>query len=206
MSSEGLLFWKHDWYSVMEAQKAGARKKIERMSASDLVAHQSLDELAASIATEFSMAPPVLDVENIDVWQREVEIEHRSQFGYIDELRRSMTRKGTAIDVRVPFNGEEEMFQVRPTSYNTNPPRGRISRGYIEFTITGTSLSAEIVKSEIERRIADINQYLDFQRSSVGNFSAEIQKVAYDALQARASKLNADRNLIEDLGYRIRKD
>lgn len=205
MRSDDFLFSEIDWHSVVEVQKANVRQKVEGLSASDF-ASRSVDQWTALIAEEFSLIPPTIDIAKTDVRQRETAIESRRELGWDDEPYRRATRKGTAIDVRIPFSGDANMFRVRPAKFDTNPPRARVTRGYIEFTISGTLLSAVAVKAEIQSRTNDILEYLEFQKSSIGNFPAQIHKVAHEALQNRLNKLNADSDLISNLGYAVRHD
>ena len=194
------LFWKYDWFAVVEAQKAAARKDAGNMSKGDL-ARQSLEELLAGLCEKYSLEVPALDLHNITVKQRETEIDVSH-----DRMRYFSTGgphyvKGVAIDVRVPFVGDPGMFNIKPTTWTTSLPRGRIEGNSVRFTISGTDLSPEKVKSEIDHRISEIQQWLGFQEKSVGNFQSELAQITKQALEARKRKLDADSDLIAGLGY-----
>lgn len=195
------LFWKYDWFAVVEAQKAAARKEAENMSKADF-ARLSLEELWVALCEKYSLEVPALDFDNITVNQRETEIDVSH-----DRMRYFSTGgphyvKGTAIDVRVPFVGDPGMFNIKPTTWTTSLPRGRIEGNSVRFTISGTDLSPEKVKSEIDHRISEIQQWLGFQEKSVGNFPNELTQIAKQALEARKKKLDDDAELIAGLGYR----
>ena len=195
------LFWKYDWFAVVEAQKAAARKDAENMSKADF-ARQSLEELRVGLCEKYSLEVPALDVDNITVSQRETKIDVSH-----DRMRSFATRgphyvKGTAIDVRVPFVGDPGMFNIKPTTWTTSLPRGRIEGNSVRFTISGTDLTPDKVKSEIDHRISEIQQWLGFQEKSVGNFPNELAQVSTQALEARKKKLDGDAELIAGLGYR----
>lgn len=195
------LFWKYDWFAVVEAQKAAARKDAGNMSRADF-ARQSLEELRVSLCEKYSLEVPALDLDNITVNQRETEIDVSH-----DRMRYFSTGgphyvKGTAIDVRVPFVGDPGMFNIKPTTWTTSLPRGRIEGNSVRFTISGTDLSPENVKSEIDHRISEIQQWLGFQETSVGNFPNELAQISKQALEARKKKLDADAELVAGLGYR----
>ncbi len=202
---EDILFWDMDWHSVVEHQKRQAQLKAESLTAEDFD-KATLDDLADGLAAELALVPPKIFPENLDVRQREVEIDvsgHRDRYSmrpgphYV---------KGTAIDVRLPYEGDKAMFQVRPSTYNHSPPHGRVTAEHVEFTIESVSLEKDQVKSEIEERIKAITEFLDFQSQSIGNFPDELRKVAYQALEQRQKKLQADSDVITGLGYQIREE
>lgn len=198
---EDVLFWEYDWFGVVEAQKRAVQRDIDSLSDRDFE-NATTDEIVASVCEKFSLRAPTLDRENITVKQREVDIERGlERRGYFSD-HGSYTVKGTAIDVRVPFDGDKEMFKVKPTTFTTVIPRGRIDGNSLLFTISGTDLTTDNVKSEIERRLNEVQQWLDFQSKSVGNFPTELSQIAKQAVDRRKDKLDADRELVSGLGFR----
>ena len=196
------LFWKYDWFAVVEAQKVAVRKAVENMLKADF-AQLSLTELHAGLCEKYALEVPVLDLDNITVNQRETEIDLSH-----NRMRRFSTGsphyvKGTAIDVRVPFLGDPGMFNVKPTTWTTSLPHGRVEGNSVKFTISGTDLSPEKVKSEIDHRIREIQQWLGFQETSIGNFPNELAQITMQSLEARKKKLDADTDLLSGLGYRV---
>lgn len=195
------LFWKYDWFAVVEAQKAAVRKDAENTSKGDFD-RQSLEELKVGLCEKYSLEVPTLDLENITVKQRETEIDvSHDRMRYFSAGGPHYV-KGTAIDVRLPFEGDPNMFNVKPTTWTTSLPRGRIEGNSVRFTISGTDLTAEKVKSQIDHHISEIQQWLGFQETSVGNFPTELAQIAKQALEARKKKLDGDAELISGLGYR----
>ncbi|SIS70243.1 hypothetical protein [Paracoccus saliphilus] len=199
---DDILFFKHDWNRVVEAQKLAARRDADKKTNSDFNS-TSIEELASHLCEKYSLEVPKLDPDNTSIKQREIEIDISH-----DRMRHFSTGgphyvKGTAIDVRVPFHGDPDMFDVKPNTWTTRIPRGRVEANSIVFTISGTDLSQERVKSEIDRQINEIQQWLSFQEKSVVNFPDELAHVVKQALEARNSKLDADSSLISGLGYKV---
>lgn len=199
---EDILFWELDWHSVVEHQKQLLRQKVENLSAEDFEG-ATLDEHAAQLTADLALEPPKIFPENINVSQREVEIGVSGNRGDYFSRPGQHYVKGTAIDVRLPFQGDKEMFRIKPTTF-TKPPRGRVEREYIVFTIEGFDLTKEQVKAQIDERTNKIAKFLGFQAKSIGSFPSEIRKVAYQALEQRQNKLQADSDLIAGLGYEVR--
>lgn len=201
MRNNDVLFWEYDWRSVTEAQKAALCKKVNTFEHKHFV-ESSMDELAARLEKDFSLAPPQIDRENITIGQREVNIDLSGERGGYFSRSGGDTVKGTAIDVRVPFSGDRGMFRIKPTQ-STSPPRAKLGTDCLEFTISGVNLAPERVKSEIEERVNRIAKFLQFQEESIGSFPEELRRIAYDALEQRKKKLEADDNLVSQLGYKV---
>lgn len=202
--SDDVLFWKYDWNRVVDAQKAAATKDADQMGKPDFD-DITAEELTAQLCQKYSLEVPSLEVDNISVKQREIEIDiSRDRIRYVSAGGPHYI-KGTAVDVRIPFIGDPGMFNIKPNTWTTSVPRGRVEGNSIVFTISGTDLSQEKVKSQVDHQIKEIQQWLDFQKNSVGNFPNELAQVVKQALEARKKKLDADSNLISGLGYKVEK-
>lgn len=205
MRSRDVLFWEGDWFSVVEAQKQQMQRKIQNMSAADL-AKKSIDERAGEIAAEFMLVPPTIFPDQIEVSQREADVNVSRYRDRNFGGEGSHYVKGTAIDVRLPFEGDRNMFRVRPTTYHHNPPRANAGANHIEFTIEGVNLTSDQAKARIDETVKAISEFLEFQKGSVGNLADQLRQLATQALQARKQKLDADRSLVAGLGYKVRQD
>lgn len=196
-----ILFWKYDWNRLVEAKKVTAQKEADNVRLSDFDRSQ-LDQLTSDICMKHSLSVPKLDLKSITVRQHEVNIDVGR------DRMRSFTSdgphfvKGTAIDVRIPFTGEPEMFKVKPNTWTTSVPRGRIEGSTLVFTISGVSLSKDEVKSQIDHQIEQLNTWLNFQVQSIGNFETELSLVVRQTLENRKRKLDGDVSLIAGLGYK----
>jgi len=205
MSRDDYLFAKHDWFAVVQHQKGMAAQKAAKMTSADFASH-SVDELATMIASELSLEPPTIFPADIDVKQREVDVEVDRTQGYYLGGGEPRRVRGTAIDVRLPFTGDAGMFAIQPTTTNYSQPRAAVRGAFLGFTITGVGLTADQVRARIDETVKSITQYLEWQSQSVGNYPAEIKQVAFDALTQRKSKIDADNALANNLGFKTRND
>lgn len=201
--NDDLLFWEYDWHRIIENQKLQLTKRIDDLSAEEL-SEGTLDELADRFATKFEIVPPTIFPDKLEVTQRETDIDVSGDPYHFSSRQGPHYVKGTAIDARLPFDGDKEMFRVKPSTYNMNPPRGRIGNGYIEFTVQGTNLTKEKVRTEIDGRVKAISEYLEFQANGIGDLAAELRRIAYQGLERRKQKLDSDNDLISGLGYKVR--
>ena len=95
------------------------------------------------------------------------------------------------------------MFNIEPNTWTTSIPRGRVEGNSIVFSVSGTDLSPEKVKSEISSSVSEIQQWLDFQSDSARGFPEALARVVKQAVEARHSKLAADNDLVSNLGFRV---
>jgi hypothetical protein len=196
-----ILFWKADWSSVIRHQLDNARQAVDALSSTELAS----DDVEAKIYTRYSLEIPELDGENLSVSHREIEVDvsHDRNRYFSDQGPHYL--KGTAIDVRVPFKGDADLFMVRPSTYDLNPPRGTIQGNFVCFTIEGVNLDRSQVKQRIDENVRSIETFLSHQRNSIGDFPDRLKSTIRNAIEARSEKLRADSSLIEGLGYKVEK-
>ena len=198
-----ILFWKRDWFAVVEGQKAGLRKRAQDLPA-DFFEDSSLDGIADQLVDEFSLNIPTIAPDEIEVSQCEIELEVSGRDDRLFSSPGPQHVKGTAIDVHLPFTGDKDMFFVKPSTFTGFPPRGRVQDGSITFTIRGTNLTRETVAGEIDGVVKSISEFLAFQEKSLGKFPQEIREVAYQAVERREKKLASDKDLVSGLGFKVR--
>lgn len=198
---DDVLFWKLDWFQVVEHQKYAARRDAEAMSKADFQG-ASIEELAQRLCEKYSLVPPTIDPENIVVKSREIQIDVSNDRSRYFSTGGQHFVKGTAVDASLPFAGDAGMFDIKPTTFNYNPPRARVRNGRITFTVSGTNLTSEKVEAEIDGMVKDIQEWLVFQQKSVGNYPAELAQTVRQALEARKKKLDADTELLSGLKYK----
>jgi hypothetical protein len=86
-----------------------------------------------------------------------------------------------------------------------NPPRADIKNNNLIIKIEGTDLSAEQVRNEVNRTVTDIEGYLVTLRSNAQGLNTQIRSLARAAIEQRRGKLLKDRNLLGDLGFKIKE-
>ena len=113
---------------------------------------------------------------------------------------------GTEFILTVPFVGDETMFNVRPSKgLSAGPPHGRLSSSSIGLSCQGISVSAASVKSGFEQIITNIAMYLDWLREDVDVFHSTLPTIAQDEVARRHGKALMDRQIVESLGYPIKR-
>ncbi len=203
--NENILFSKHGWFDVAEHQKAKLKEQVAGMDGNRLL-NTSVDDLCAYFVKEYSVNVPMLKRDDIVADQRETQIDVRyDPRRWIDDKSRPFHVPGTEIEITVPFDGDETVFKVQPTTYSLNPPRGHVQRGRLHIIINGTDLTAEKVRSEINNTLDQIDRCLQTLRDNASVLVNELPAIARQAIESRREKLLANQSLVSSLGFKIKE-
>jgi hypothetical protein len=178
---------------------------VEKFDA-DRLLNTPVEDLAAYFAEKYKITVPTLDVDNLVVDQREKQIDVSR-----DPMRMIMDRgspfyvTGSEIEVEVPFSGEAEAFKIQPNPYSLSPPRAAIRGSLLTFSIVGTNLDAAQVRAQIDRTIAEIQNYLGNLRGNMASLNDQLLGEARSAIEARRAKLLAARNMVASLGFKMKE-
>ena len=205
IDNENILFSKYGWSDVAKHQKAKLKEKVAQIDGNRLL-NTSVDDLCTYLVEEYSVNVPTLNREEIVADQRETQIDIRyDPRRWINDKSHPVYVLGTEIEITIPFDGDETMFKVRPTSFSPNPPRGHVERGRLHIIITGTNLNADRVRSEIDSTLEQIEKCLQTLRGNASTLATELPSIARHAVESRREKLLANQNLVSSLGFKIKK-
>lgn len=203
--NENLLFSKYGWFDVAEHQKAKLKEQVAQMDGNRLL-NTSVEDLCAYLVAEFSVNVPTLNRDEIVADQRETKIDVRHDpRRWIEDTSRPVYVPGTEIEITVPYDGDETVFRVQPTTFSLNPPRGHVKRGRLHIIISGTDLTADRVRSEIDNTLDQIEECLQTLRGNAGTLASELPSIARQAVESRRQKLLANQSLVSSLGFKIKE-
>lgn len=206
MTRDNLLFAKCDWFSVEKHQMNQLKEEIGAYDGNSLL-NTSVDDLSDYFADKYSIDVPLLHRDAIVADQRETKVDMSHDFRYIPSFDgRPIMIDGSTIEITVPFTGDGQLFEVRPTTYSMNPPRANVRGNTLILQFTGVNQSAEQVKPGIEKALSDIETHLDRLRKSAGTLNASLRSTATQAIEARREKLLANQNLVSSLGFALKED
>lgn len=197
-----LLFFKHNGFAVIENQCAQLRKEVAALPEQRLLG-TSVEDLVNYFVEKYRIDVPVLAVDEAAADQREAPVEV-SGFRYGLDRGDTRTVPGTQVTLEIPFSGDAEMFRVRPSTFNTAPPYAEIRGQTLILRESGTQLSTDQVQADFDRTIADINQYLDWQRRDVTQLNGGLAELARSEIEARKAKLISNQNLVSGLKFKLK--
>ncbi len=205
MRDRNYLFNNVDWHSMDQHQRKELAKEIDGIDG-DRLLNTSVDDLCDYFEKKYKIEVPTLRPEDIVADQRETKIDVSSDpRRYFSNSGQPFYVNGTTVEISVPFEGDGGAFKLQPTTYTMNPPRAEIKSNSLIIKIEGSDLTADQVRNEVSRTLAEIEEYLVTLRSNAQGLNCQIRSLARSAIEQRREKLLKDRNLLVDLGFKIKE-
>jgi hypothetical protein len=207
MERRDYLFMETDSHSVQEGQRRGMQAEIASMDGNRLL-NTNVDDLVAYFADKYGIEAPELLEDQMSADQHEAQRDvsgDPNRMAYFLGDRGPVVVTGTEITVEIAFSGDPQMFRVRPSTFNHNPPTGVITGSTISINIWGDNLIGEAVRQKIDAWVADVKQWLDWQRGSFQGFNDAIAREARQAIEHRRAKLLQSQNLVAGLGIPLKR-
>ena len=206
MPRDNLLFAKYDWFSVEEHQKTQLKEAVAKYDDNRLL-NTSVGDLSAYFAEKYSIDVPVLDRNGIVADQRETKVDMSHDFRYMPRRDGQPNMvDGSTVEITVPFSGDPQLFEVRPTTFSMNPPRADVRGNTLILQFTGVNQSTDQVKSGIDKALSDIETHLGRLQGTAAALNASLHGIASVAIEARREKLLANQNLVSSLGFALKEN
>ena len=113
--------------------------------------------------------------------------------------------QGSQITFSIPFVGIREIFDIKPSQYDSAPPRGVVTDSDLYFSIAGEKLSKENVLTFKDRWIASVKQYLDWYTNDFNEFVGEVGISLQHTVNARRKQILERRELLESINIPLRR-
>lgn len=203
-SREDHLFNKGNWQPTQESWRKNLVQEVEAKDGDELL-NTSTTDLANYYADKYRVEVPTLHSDDLEIDQRETQIDvSQNRSRMIRDRSRPVMIAGTSVDVEVPFSGDKVFFDIQATTYSLDAPMAYVGDNVIAFSITGTDLTTEIVKSQIDRRVASIGEHLGWLANDVRGYNDGLLAIATETIERRKEKLLKDRSLVAGLGFKMK--
>jgi hypothetical protein len=111
----------------------------------------------------------------------------------------------TKTTIIVPFEGERDLFFVRPHTFTLNPPIALVSGNSLSFSFTRRDNDGAALKREYEKTINYVRTALDNLRPSASTFNANLPTLVCGEVKRRKKRILDGRGMVAELGIRIKK-
>lgn len=203
--SKGLLFVTHDLQQSLQNATQKMRQEVEGLDENRFL-NTAPDDLKRYLAEKYSVNPISLRREEWYADHQDVQVDVRyDRSRWIDDTSRPVLVPGERIEVRVPFEGESELFYSRPNTMTSSPPRAVIEKNEIVLRYDSPSDAPRDVRPLVEQTLGEIEQYLGWQRSLIDAHNASLPGAAEQAIQQRRERLLAQSKRASSLGIPIRR-
>ncbi|MBN8491036.1 MAG: hypothetical protein J0M00_06365 [Burkholderiales bacterium] len=203
--SKGLLFVTHDLDHSLRSTMQSMRHELEALDENRLL-NTAPDDLKRYLVEKHSVTPITLlrDQWYADHEDVPVDVRH-DPMRWIDDRSRPAIVAGERIDVRIPFDGEAELFYAKANTFTMNPPRAVIEKNELLLRFESPADQPRDVRALVDRTLADIEQHLGWQRPMIDAHNAALPGAAEQAISERRNRLLARSQRAEALGIPIRR-
>lgn len=149
------------------------------------------------------IASPELEVRWHDMYTpgvKEATVSHRGDDGQL------IGTPAARIDVRVPFTGDRELFDVRPSSFTFSPPSAQVDSacGELVLSLTTQQLSGDSITAFVDKQRRVISEYVGWVNADVRRQRAELEELITREVTARRERLLTARGVESAVGIPIR--
>ena len=203
-----ILFYKADIFSVKESQKRLLRQEISRLTEAQVM-NTDLNKWVEHLCEKFSIEPIVFDEQGIYVEKDDVEADASRVLGKEDYFfggrYEDRTISATEFVFHVPYAGETALFNVKPSTFDLNPPRADILDGEVLLKFVYAKPDAKVAKANFDQSFNSIKRYATNLQNDLKGFDDEIRSIARSELSNRFEKLKKDNDVAAELGFPLKK-
>ena len=199
------LFSDEKFHQALERKRLAIRNEVESIEPDQLL-NTSDDDLESYYEDKYQIEPITLNEEAIYVDQSEVEIDVSSDPSR-DIRRRSepFFRKGTANKFIVPFSGDASLFDYRPSTSTLASICASVSGNELIYSYETTSHDAKGIRTRFDRDLVNTRQHVEWINADVSSYNASVRANAQSAIHRRKQKILANRGLVSELGFPMRR-
>lgn len=201
-----LLFHGENLRALIDAYEAEIRKEVEGWERNKILAASEPD-LVAYLVKKFTFDPPRLLPDQMSIESEgETRIDPNGRFGYGVSYRSGPDYvPGSYVTVSIPFEGDRDLFRFQASTFNSNPPRGRISGSEILISFQGVGLDPEQTRQDITDTVNRIEQGLQWIKNDCSSWNAHVQSVAERCVRNRKRRLLEQADMVKALGLPIKR-
>jgi hypothetical protein len=151
------------------------------------------EEWAAALSEHFAVACPILNAD--ETWMEPVQETtmdvswDRGRF--FSDYNSSLARNFPAykVVVHIPFEGDSEVFHLRPSSFTLNPPRARVTKDDLLLAIVYPRDQQPDIDAQVQTFINSVEQWLGFARAQVEPINTGLQDQARQSIRGRRDRI-----------------
>jgi hypothetical protein len=203
--SKGLLFCTHDLSGVIRKAADAMRQEVETLDSNRLL-NTAPDDLKNYFAEKYGIEPLRLLREewHAETSETRVDVRH-DRMRIIHDTSRPAYVPGERVEVRVPFEGEAELFYCAPNTGTTSPPRAAVDRNELVLVYESPADAPRDVRPLVDGTLAEIERYLGWQQGMIDAHNKDLCTAAERAIQQRRERLLAQSKRAAALGIPVRR-
>ena len=171
MSPDRLFLEKGELKNFLQQREDRLKKEVYSYD-SNYILNVSEEDFCQYLISQYSLDTPHIHEDKIKAYYpEEVDVNvSRAPKRIVIDRSRPFAVKGTQVTIVLPFEGDGELFQYKPSTYTPNPPRGKIEEQEIHLIYQLAEYDTDKLKQIYQRDLNLIKRYLEWVRRDVENF------------------------------------
>jgi hypothetical protein len=203
--SKGLLFVTHDLDYSIRATMQQMQQEVEGLDENQLL-NTPPEDLKRYLVDKHGITPITLLRDQWNAHYQDAPVDVRyDRMRWIDDRSRPFMVAGERVEVRIPFEGESELFYAKANTYSLNPPRAVIEKNEIVLRYDTPADQPRDIRALVEQTLKEIEQHLGWQRPMIDAHNQSLPQAAAEAIRQRRERLLAQSQRAEALGIPIRR-
>lgn len=199
------LFCSGELREYLKRRRSSLNIEVDSLDVDYLLKVSEADLQEYLVAEHTLEAPQLMDDEIYQHEPRDVEVEVHSRLHDVYNRGRPARVKGTAITISIPFEGNADLLMLQPSTFNYNPPQGRIVGKEIRLTYELPHQDAAGLRKSYEQDLGKIREYVGWVQRDVSSFNESLSKTAQQAIARRKQKILGDQSMSAALGIPIKR-
>jgi hypothetical protein len=205
VTRQALLFSRQDLQAVLEHRRRQMLSVASQLPASD-VTPDSQPATVERLVRDFSVSPLLIHSDQVTQEHEEARVDVSREPGRdIRDRSQPFYIPGQRVRYFVPYEGDKELWELKPSSHTWNPPRAEITDDEVvfEFTVQGQAISE--TKGKYQAAIASAQQWIAWSTADVQGHNDQLRPMAVDAVKRRHEQLEAEAKQVEEIGIPTRR-
>jgi len=157
------------------------------------IAGMADDALLEKVVAEVAIESLALDLAAAKPSATEVQFEH------VNAWRERVRVSGLRITKTIPFSGDPQLWQLTPSTFDLNPPRGTIRGNAVVIGMDVPTEQNQQAVDYINETVSKIQTYIERQKPQIDTFNASLAAKVQPVLQARRQRLGAAADVLKKL-------
>ena len=203
--SKGLLFVTHDLDHSIQLTLQKMQQEVEGLDENRLL-NTPPEDLKRDLVEKYGITPITLQRDQWYADYEDVPVDVRHDpMRWIDDRSRPVMVAGERVEVRIPFEGERELFYAKANTYSLNPPRAVIEKNEVVLRYDTPADQPRDIRALVEQTLKEIEEHLEWQRPMIDAHNQNLPTAAGQSIQQRRERLLAQSQRAEALGIPIRR-
>jgi hypothetical protein len=197
-----------DIHNEIAARETALKKEFQELNSNYLL-NVSEEDLVRWLVEKFRMDAPVILDQKIHVADHgETQVDVSKDLMRIEPMShggRPFYMTWTKVTIAVPFEGNAEVFTMRPSKFSSHIPDAEIVDSEIHLEYVQEKEDAAALRGRYWADVARIKERLEMLRGAAKSFDIRLDTLVRQLISERKKKLLAAAGMVASLGLPIKR-